>query len=165
MTPYADGLLGRNELKLKMKRKAKRTRLMSAVGAKSTGEGELDDGLRTGWVCVNVGRVEDGELPEGVGKVQRAEGYVGFGAETTGCNMVVQLMTEEKRGEVDLEKLWGGIINRARRDAGKEGNEATSEVGEGDLPDASATSRDDVTAKYDPSIINSSEHAVQELRT
>nr|OQO30475.1 hypothetical protein B0A51_02817 [Rachicladosporium sp. CCFEE 5018] len=165
MTPYADGLLGRNELKLKMKRKAKRTRLMSAVGAKSTGEGELDDGLRTGWVCVNVGRVEDGELPEGVGKVQRAEGYVGFGAETTGCNIVVQLMTEEKREEVDLEKLWGGIINRALRDAGKESDEATSEVREGGSPDASASSRDDVAVEYDPSIIASSEHAVQEVRT
>ncbi|KAK6432615.1 ATPase synthesis protein 25 mitochondrial, partial [Oleoguttula sp. CCFEE 5521] len=143
MTPYADGLLGRNELKLKMKRKAKRTRLMSAVGAKSTGEGELDDGLRTGWVCVNVGRVEDGELPEIMGKVQRAEGYVGFGAETTGCNIVVQLMTEEKRGEVDLEKLWGGIMNRARRDAGKEGDEATSASDEAGSPSLSTSSSGD----------------------
>ena len=120
LRPYADGLLGRNELKLKMKRKAKRARLMSAVGSKPTGEGELDDGIRTGWVCVNVGRVEGGELPEEEGKLQRAEGVVGFGAVSKGCNIVVQMLTEEKRGEIDLEKLWTGIMNRARREKAKE---------------------------------------------
>jgi hypothetical protein len=131
MTPFADGLLGRNELKLKMKRKAKRARLMSAVGAKSTGEGEADDGIRTGWVCVNLGKVEGGELPDDAGKVQRAEGIIGFGAKSTGTNIVLQLMTEEKRGEVDLEKLWTGIMNRARRDKAKEDIEdATAAVSE-----------------------------------
>lgn len=123
LRPYADGLLGRNELKLKMKRKAKRARLMSAVGSKPTGEGELDDGIRTGWVCVNVGRVEGGELPEEEGKLQRAEGVVGFGAVSKGCNIVVQMLTEEKRGEIDLEKLWTGIMNRARREKAKEEEE------------------------------------------
>jgi len=130
MRPYADGLLGRAELKLKMRRKAKRSRLLSAVGAKSTGAGELDDGIRTGWVCVNLGRVEGGELPDEEAKVQRAEGFVGFGARTGGCGIVVQMMTEEKRGEVDLERLWGGIMGRARR--GSEGDSrASGRVGEG----------------------------------
>lgn len=124
MSPYADGLLGRNELKLKIRRKVKRARLMSAVGSKATGSGELDDGIRTGWVCVNVGRVEGGELPEEQSKLQRAEGMVGFGAHTTGSNIVVQMLTEEKRGEVDLEKLWSGIMSRARRDKDKEIEEA-----------------------------------------
>lgn len=120
MTPFADGLLGRNELKLKMRRKAKRARLMSAVGAQATGGGEVDDGIRTGWVCVNVGRVKDGELPQDQAKLQRVEGMVGFGAHTTGSNIVVQMLTEEKRGEVDLEKLWTGIMNRARKQQDKE---------------------------------------------
>jgi hypothetical protein len=120
MSPYADGLLGRNELKLKIRRKVKRARLMSAVGSKATGSGELDDGIRTGWVCVNVGRVEGGELPEDQSKLQRAEGMVGFGAHAKGSNVVVQMLTEEKRGEVDLEKLWMGIMNRARTQKEKE---------------------------------------------
>lgn len=119
MTPFADGLLGRNELKLKLRRKAKRARLMSAVGSKATA-GELDDGIRTGWVCVNVGKVEGGELPEDQTKLQRTEGMVGFGGQTTGSNIVVQMLTEEKRGEVDLEKLWTGILNRARKQRDKE---------------------------------------------
>jgi hypothetical protein len=124
MSPYADGLLGRNELKLKIRRKVKRARLMSAVGSKASGSGELDDGIRTGWVCVNVGRVEGGELPEEQIKLQRAEGMVGFGAHTTGSNIVVQMLTEEKRGEIDLEKLWTGIMSRARRDNEKAIEEA-----------------------------------------
>jgi len=124
MKPYADGLLGRNELKLKIRRKVKRARLMSAVGSSATGRGDLDDGIRTGWVCVNVGRVEGGELPEDQSKLQRAEGMVGFGAHTTGSNIVVQMLTEEKRAEVDLEKLWTGILNRAQKAKDKEVEDA-----------------------------------------
>jgi hypothetical protein len=124
MKPYADGLLGRNELKLKIRRKVKRARLMSAVGSSATGRGDLDDGIRTGWVCVNVGRVEGGELPEDQSKLQRAEGMVGFGAHTTGSNIVVQMLTEEKRAEVDLEKLWTGIMNRAQKATDKEVEDA-----------------------------------------
>lgn len=128
MSPYADGLLGRNELKLKIRRKVKRARLMSAVGSKATGSGEIDDGIRTGWVCVNVGKVEGGELPEEQSKLQRAEGMVGFGAHTKGSNIVVQMLTEEKRGEVDLEKLWSGIMNRATKEKEKEAEEARIEA-------------------------------------
>jgi hypothetical protein len=124
MKPYADGLLGRNELKLKIRRKVKRARLMSAVGSSATGRGDLDDGIRTGWVCVNVGRVEGGELPADQSKLQRAEGMVGFGAHTTGSNIVVQMLTEEKRAEVDLEKLWTGIMNRAQKATDKEAEDA-----------------------------------------
>jgi len=116
LSPFADGLLGRNELKIKMRRRAKRSRLLSAVGSKNTGNSEIDEGIRTGWVCVNVGRVEGGELPEEVEKVQRQEGIIGFGARSGGCRIVVQLMTEEKRGDMDLEKLWTGILNRAQRE-------------------------------------------------
>ena len=126
LRPYPDGLLGRNELKLKLRRKAKRSRLLSAVGAKATSpaEGDVDDGIRTGWVCVNVGRIEGGELPDAVEKVQRAEGVVGFGARVVGCSVVVQMLTEEKRVELDLEKLWGDMLGRARREKAKTDGEA-----------------------------------------
>ncbi|KAK5117246.1 hypothetical protein LTR62_005863 [Meristemomyces frigidus] len=122
ITPYADGLLGRNELKLKLKRRAKRTRLMNAVGAQRTAADEdqdLEEGIRTGWVCVNVGRVEGGELPEQMQrKRERENSFVGFGKGEEGCSIVVQLMTEEKREEVGLERLWRGILRAAERERG-----------------------------------------------
>lgn len=110
LSPFADGLLGRKELKLRMKRKAKRAKLVSSVGAKTTGGGNVDDGIRTGWVCVNVGQVEGGIL---AGHKESEEGFVGFRTQETGCNIVVQMMTDEKRGTLDLESLWVGIMNRS----------------------------------------------------
>lgn len=119
LSPYADGLLGRNELKLKLRRKAKRSRMMSGGATLDTTKSDLEEGIRTGWVCVNIGRVEGGELPESEEMVQRAEGgVVGFGGRVKGARIVVQMLTEEKREEVDLEKLWGGIISRARKGQG-----------------------------------------------
>jgi hypothetical protein len=104
LRPDADGLLGRNELKLKLRRKAKRAKLMG-----STDE-NVDDGVRTGWVCVDVGVVEGVEGESGT-TVQHTD-FVGFGRRTDGVRIVVQLLTEEKRAEINLEKLWGGILKR-----------------------------------------------------
>ncbi|GAB7343114.1 hypothetical protein MBLNU457_1191t1 [Dothideomycetes sp. NU457] len=117
LRPYADGLLGRNELKLKIRRKAKRSKLLSAVGTKTTdSSADLDDGIRTGWVCVNIDKVEGGELPAQKEERERVvQGFVGFGNRTPGCRIVVQMMTEEKRGQIDLEALWGGILRRAAK--------------------------------------------------
>lgn len=115
LTPFADGLLGRQELKVKLRRRAKRARLMSAVGVKGTNDTELEDGIRTGWVCVNIGRIEGGELPKTEAEIEAESKIVGFGTRTTGCHVVVQMMTEEKRGELDLEKLWTGMLNRSRK--------------------------------------------------
>jgi len=117
LRPYADGLLGRNELKLKIRRKAKRTKLLSAVGTKSTDDAaDLDDGIRTGWVCVNIDKVEGGELPAQKEEREREiQGFVGFGGRTPGSRIVVQMMTDEKRGQIDLEALWGGILRRASK--------------------------------------------------
>jgi hypothetical protein len=36
----------------------------------------------------------------------------------------VQMLTEEKRAEVDLEKLWSGIVNRAQKAKDKEVEDA-----------------------------------------
>lgn len=104
LRPDADGLLGRNELKLKLKRKAKRQKLMG-----SANDASADDGVRTGWVCVDVGVVEEGSdktVP------RPRDDFVGFGRQTEGVRIVVQMLTEEKREEIDLEKLWGGIIEK-----------------------------------------------------
>ncbi|OJD19407.1 ATPase synthesis protein 25, mitochondrial [Blastomyces percursus] len=102
LRPDADGLLGRNELKIKLRRKARRAKL--AKSAKSTLTAP-DDGITTGWICVDVGTVEGGQFrkPE---EEARKVGFVGFGTVVEGTRIVVQLMTEEKREEVDLEGLW-----------------------------------------------------------
>ena len=105
LRPDADGLLGRNELKLKLKRKSKRAKLLG----KSTADNE-DDGVRTGWVCVDVGVVDGAE--GSTSSLVEPEGFVGFGRRTDGVRIVVQMMTEQKREEMDLEKLWKGILKR-----------------------------------------------------
>ncbi|KAK5728676.1 ATPase synthesis protein 25 mitochondrial [Elasticomyces elasticus] len=132
ITPFADGLLGRNELKLKLRRRAKRTRLMSGGVGAGTSDTDLEEGIRTGWVCVNIGRVEGGELPEQQAERERRQAsVVGFGTQETGCSIVVQLMTEEKRGEIDLERLWGGMLKGAMKE------KALREGGEGEVESAS----------------------------
>jgi hypothetical protein len=133
LTPYADGLLGRNELKLKLRRKAKRTRLLSAVGSKETASQDIDDGIRTGWVCVNVGRVEGGALQK---PAEEMENIVGFGTQSSGSRIVVQMMTDEKRGQIDLETLWSGILRRsvkAKTDKDQEVDDAEKRVRSGML--------------------------------
>lgn len=108
LTPYADGLMGRGELKLKLRRKARRARLLSNVGSSETAT--TDDGLRTGWICVNVGTVEDGRAS--IEDHTKQHGYVGFGGEAEGAKVVIQMLTEEKRDELDLEELWGKMLRR-----------------------------------------------------
>lgn len=104
LRPNADGLLGRNELKLKLKRKAKKAKLLG-----SSSDENADDGVRTGWVCVDVGVVEEAE---GEAIAPPRQDFVGFGRRTEGVRMVVQMLTEEKREEIDLESLWSGILRR-----------------------------------------------------
>jgi hypothetical protein len=106
LRPDADGLLGRNELKLKMKRKNRRAKLLGNGPA----EDDIDDGIRTGWVCVNLGMVPG---VSGLEKVRtEKEGFVGFGRQSDGTKIVIQMLVEEKREELDLEKLWNGIKKR-----------------------------------------------------
>ncbi|ODH48041.1 ATPase synthesis protein 25, mitochondrial [Paracoccidioides brasiliensis] len=111
LRPDADGLLGRNELKIKLRRKARRARLVKRAGSTLK---QPDDGITTGWICVDVGIVEGGQLskPEGVQKA----GFVGFGTVIQGTRIVVQMMTEEKREEIDLESLWRQTLEKNSMD-------------------------------------------------
>ena len=142
LRPYADGLLGRNELKLKLRRKARRLKLAQSVG--NTLEANKDDGITTGWVCVNVGSVEGlgGNLTsestdfkremEGAQGIKDAkaiedgedDGYIGFGRRSTAPRIVVQMFTEEKRLEMDLEGLWEFRASRRAAKEEKAGAEA-----------------------------------------
>ena len=111
LSPFADGLLGRGELKLKLKRKVKRARVLSRVRSMETDN--VDDGLRTGWVCVNVGNVADGKpIAQSESSI---DGYVGFGTRTEGVKIVIQMLTGEKREELDLERLWRQALARQDR--------------------------------------------------
>ena len=105
-----DGLIGRGELKLKLRRKARRARILSRVGSVETGRS--DDGLSTGWICVTIDGLEDGrpveELPED-------DNYIGFGSRTGGVKMVIQMLTQDRREELDLESLWNDVLWRHER--------------------------------------------------
>lgn len=115
LTPYADGLMGRGELKLKLKRKARRARILSRVG--SSERYSQDDGLTTGWICVNVGTIEDGKgASEGF---LEPEGFVGFGEKVGGTKVVIQMLTEEKRMELDLEEMWENMLKKQGRKEAK----------------------------------------------
>ncbi|KIW03196.1 uncharacterized protein PV09_05422 [Verruconis gallopava] len=114
MTPSADGLLGRNELKIKQKRKAKKARAFANAGALASSIEDLDDGISTGWICVHSGFLEphpDAPLKE----VKRVNGMIGFGEENNKVTLVVQMFTEERRAQIDLEGLWEGVLERNLR--------------------------------------------------
>lgn len=109
LSPYADGLLGRNELKIKLRRKAKRARAAAAAGAMVD---EKDDGITTGWICVNAGVVDK----DAISQTQLSDaGFEGFGNIELGTNVVVQIFTEEKRADVDLDGLWEATLAREGR--------------------------------------------------
>lgn len=129
MRPYADGLLGRNELKLKLRRKARRQKLAQSVG--NTLEANKDDGITTGWICVNLGTVEGAEVGVPTAEYEDSDpatqrgtedtqqdvesgndSYIGFGSRSTAPRIVVQMFTEEKRAEMDLEGLWEARTTR-----------------------------------------------------
>lgn len=109
----AAGLLGRNELKIKLRRKAKRMRMMANVGG-AVQEGNIDDGIRTGWICCTLSKIEahpdDTHMPG-----DDVEEFVGFRDVKPGVNVVVQMFTEEKRAETGLETLWGGVLKTHQR--------------------------------------------------
>ncbi|KAB8627226.1 hypothetical protein FH972_026059 [Carpinus fangiana] len=111
LRPVADGLLGRNELKLKLRRKNRRSKMLGAAGA--VDPGNYDDGIHTGWICVNVGAVDGPSAAKDPSS--SGEGFIGFGEGDDRPRIVIQMMTEEKRVEIDLESLWQGAVDRAIR--------------------------------------------------
>ncbi|KAG8527439.1 uncharacterized protein KY384_007591 [Bacidia gigantensis] len=111
LSPHADGLIGRGELKLKLRRKARKAKMMSRVGAVETTD--VDDGIRTGWICVHTRNVPDGEGSNLYKDLH--EDFVGFKEESEGVNLVIQILTQEKREELDLEELWKKAAARHER--------------------------------------------------
>ncbi|KAK8010673.1 hypothetical protein PG990_009638 [Apiospora arundinis] len=101
----ADGLLGPNERKTKLRRKAKRAKLLGTMGTD-----DADDGISTGWICVNLGTLNrSGDSSTVVAEDGRV---AGFGISQKGSTVVVQIMTEARRAELGLETLWQRSLER-----------------------------------------------------
>lgn len=110
----ADGLLGPNQLKLKMKRKRKRDAILGARGVVPR---EQDDGIGTGWICVNLGAVGPKRGTSITTPYRSPDGKLaGFGDESAGLQttVVFQMLTEEKRKEMDLEGLWTENLEKSK---------------------------------------------------
>lgn len=104
---HADGLLGPNEFKIKMRRKMRKAKLLG-TSAMPLGS---DDGITSRWICMNLGTI--GSTSQDEMEFQTIDGRVtGFGIEQTGTTIVVQMFTESKRKELDLETLWSRILAR-----------------------------------------------------
>lgn len=107
ITATADGLLGRNELKIKLRRLARKAKLLGNSGVMRGG----DDGISTGWVCVNLGLV-GGSHQETVTMDEQGR-PIGFGVPQTGTTIVVQMLTESRREDLDLESMWNGLLQKS----------------------------------------------------
>ncbi|EFE42776.1 conserved hypothetical protein [Trichophyton verrucosum HKI 0517] len=104
LRPVADGLLGRNDLKIKLRRRARKAKVTGDASSLNS----RDDGITTGWICVNVGDVENGPLKT---KNSRNRNFIGFGGTEDKVRIVVQMLVEETRSELQLEALWGSLLN------------------------------------------------------
>ncbi|KAJ3552062.1 hypothetical protein NPX13_g11207 [Xylaria arbuscula] len=102
----ADGLLGPNERKTKLRRKARRAKLLGTMGTD-----DADDGIRTGWICVNLGTIDrSGTESTVIGDDGRVSG---FGVSHAGLRTIIfQIMTEGRRAEMGLETLWTQALDR-----------------------------------------------------
>ncbi|KAI1127380.1 hypothetical protein F5Y10DRAFT_194992 [Nemania abortiva] len=111
----ADGLLGPNERKTKLRRKARRAKLLGTMGTD-----DADDGIRTGWICVNLGTIDRGGVES---TVVAEDGRVsGFGISHIGSTIVFQIMTEGRRAEMGLEELWTRALDRSISPPSKSGS-------------------------------------------
>ncbi|PKS09139.1 hypothetical protein jhhlp_003753 [Lomentospora prolificans] len=108
----ADGLIGPGELRTKLRRMRRKAKLL---GSSTTSKPGGDDGITTGWICVNLGTI-GAEVNE-TARFDDSGKLSGFGnsAVETGCTIVVQVMTESRRTELNLEKLWLDSLARNQR--------------------------------------------------
>ncbi|CAJ0541493.1 Ff.00g080780.m01.CDS01 [Fusarium sp. VM40] len=107
----ADGLIGPGELRTKLRRLRKKAKLMGTNTAIVPGG---DNGISTGWVCVNFS--SNGDNIDEAAKIDDSGRFSGFGAPQTGTTVVIQCMTEARRAELDLESLWQTILKKSIRE-------------------------------------------------
>jgi ribosomal silencing factor RsfS len=127
LRPNADGLLGRNELKIKLRRRLKKLRLMANIGA-TVDEEQFDDGTKQGWICINVTGIEpQATSSTSISTAESRKRFIGFGENSNSVTLVVHILTEQKRGEVDLEGFWKSQLELSQSKTSLEiNNEAVS---------------------------------------
>ncbi|RTE80834.1 ATPase synthesis protein 25, mitochondrial [Fusarium euwallaceae] len=103
----ADGLIGPGELRTKLRRLRKKAKLLGTNTAIIPGG---DNGISTGWVCVHFS--SSGDNTNEAASFDDSGRFSGFGAPQTGTTVVIQCMTEARRGELDLETLWQGVFKK-----------------------------------------------------
>ncbi|KAJ4385595.1 ATPase synthesis protein 25 mitochondrial [Gnomoniopsis smithogilvyi] len=102
----ADGLIGRKDFKIALRRRQRKAKLLGTTPSPA------ESGLTTRWICMNLGTIEyqsTEEMP-----FESDNGIMtGFGVrQTGGTTIVVQMFTESKRKELELELLWSRILAR-----------------------------------------------------
>ncbi|RDA93940.1 hypothetical protein CP533_5016 [Ophiocordyceps camponoti-saundersi (nom. inval.)] len=127
----ADGLIGSNLLRTKLRRLRKKAKLM---GTNPMILPEGDYGLSTDWICVSfstgnsTGKAAMGE----VAQYDSSGNVSGFTTTHTGTTVAVQCLTEKRRNELDLESLWQEqlreSIRRKRRINGEAKDQAEVEA-------------------------------------
>ncbi|TQN70483.1 ATPase synthesis protein 25 [Colletotrichum shisoi] len=105
----ADGLIGPGELKTKLRRMRRKAKLLGSGATSATGG---DDGISTGWICVNLGT--SGSAYSESARFDAQGKMSGFGGPVNGSTVVVQVMTESRRNELDLERLWSQQLIRSQ---------------------------------------------------
>lgn len=103
---HADGLIGRKDFKIALRRRQRKAKLLGTTPSPA------ESGLTTRWICMNLGTIEyqsTEEMP-----LESENGTMsGFGVrQTGGTTIVVQMFTESKRQEMELETLWSRILAR-----------------------------------------------------
>jgi hypothetical protein len=117
----ADGMISPAELKKKLRRLRRRAKLL---GSSANVAGGADDGISTDWICVNLGTI--GDTTGETARFDEGGKLTGFGTPVNGTTIVLQVMTEARRNELDLETLWSRSLAR-NKEAGRKLREDANE--------------------------------------
>lgn len=103
---HADGLIGRKDFKIALRRRQRKAKLLGTTPSPA------ESGLTTRWICMNLGTIEYQSTEEMPFESDNGT-MTGFGVrQTGGTTIVVQMFTESKRKEMELELLWSRILAR-----------------------------------------------------
>ncbi|ROT42221.1 hypothetical protein SODALDRAFT_326396 [Sodiomyces alkalinus F11] len=104
----ADGLISPGDLRTKLRRLRRKAKLLGTNAVVTGG----DDGITTGWICVNLGTID---LHSDEAAHFDDDGRMsGFGAPVLGTTIVIQVMTESRRAELNLEELWSKQLRKSK---------------------------------------------------
>lgn len=103
---HSDGLIGRKDFKIALRRRQRKAKLLGTTPSPA------ESGLTTRWICMNLGTIEYQSTEEMPFESDNGT-MTGFGVrQTGGTTIVVQMFTESKRQEMELELLWSRILAR-----------------------------------------------------